>query len=72
MGDHLEIRGPVLLEQGLADGTVFPQFDQALSRELAKNGAKVTYHTWPGASHGGVLISSAKDATAFLTAHFGR
>jgi pimeloyl-ACP methyl ester carboxylesterase len=70
--DHLRIRGPVLLEQGLADGTVFPQFDEALSHELAKNGAKVTYHTWPGASHGGVLISSAKDATAFLTAHFGR
>ena len=70
--DHLKIRGPVLLEQGLADGTVFPQFDEALSHELAKNGAKVTYHTWPGASHGGVLISSAKDATAFLTAHFGR
>lgn len=69
--DHLKIRGPVLLEQGLADGTVFPQFDEALSHELAHNGAKVTYRTWPGASHGGVLISAARDATAFLTAHFG-
>jgi len=70
--DHLKIRGPVLLEQGLADTTVFPQFDEALSHELATNGAKVTYHTWPGAAHGGVLISAAKDATAFLTARFGR
>lgn len=69
--DHLKIRGPVLLEQGLADTTVFPMFDQQLSQELAKNGAKVTYHTYPGASHGGVLIAAAKDATAFLRAHFG-
>jgi pimeloyl-ACP methyl ester carboxylesterase len=70
--DHLKIRGPVLLEQGLADTTVLPQFDDALSHELATNGAKVTYHTWPGASHGGVLISASKDATAFLTAHSAR
>jgi pimeloyl-ACP methyl ester carboxylesterase len=70
--DHLKIRGPVLLEQGLADTTVFPMLDEALSHELANNGAKVTYRTWPGASHGGVLISAAKDATAFLTTHLGR
>jgi pimeloyl-ACP methyl ester carboxylesterase len=70
--DNLKIGGPVLLEQGLADTTVFPSFDQELSQELAKNGAKVAYHTWPGATHGGVLISAAKDATAFLRAHLGR
>jgi pimeloyl-ACP methyl ester carboxylesterase len=69
--DNLKIHGPVLLEQGLADTTVYPQFDQELSQELTKNGAKVTYHTWPGASHGGVLISAAKDATAFVKAHLG-
>jgi fermentation-respiration switch protein FrsA (DUF1100 family) len=70
--DNLEIGGPVLLEQGLADTTVFPMLDQALSQELASNGAKATFHTWPGASHGGVPISAAKDATAFLTGHLGR
>jgi pimeloyl-ACP methyl ester carboxylesterase len=70
--DNLKIRGPVLLEQGLADTTVLPPFDQQLSQELAKNGATVTYRTWPGASHGGVLISAANDATAFLTKHLGR
>lgn len=69
--DNLKIRGSVLLEQGLADTTVFPSFDQSLSKQLASHGAKVTYHTWPGASHGGVLISAAKDATAFLKRHFG-
>jgi hypothetical protein len=70
--DNLKIRGPVLLEQGLADTTVIPALDQQLSQELATNGARVTYHTWPGASHGGVLISAANDATAFLKAHLRR
>jgi pimeloyl-ACP methyl ester carboxylesterase len=69
--DNLKIRGSVLIEQGLADTTVLPPLDQQLSQELAKNGAKVTYHTWPGATHGGVLIAAAKDATAFLKKHFG-
>jgi len=70
--DHLKIRGRVLLEQGLADTTVFPTFDQQLAGELATQGAKVTYHTWPGATHGGVLIAAAKDATAFVRARLGR
>ena len=69
--DNLKIRGPVLLEQGLADTTVIPAFDLSLSQELAKNGAKVTYHTYPGATHGSVLIAAAKDATAFIKKHFG-
>jgi pimeloyl-ACP methyl ester carboxylesterase len=69
--DGLKIKAPVLLEQGLADTTVLPQFDQALSQELAKLGDKVTYHTYPGATHGGVLIAAAKDATAFVKKRFG-
>ena len=69
--DNLRIKGSVLIEQGLADTTVLPPFDQQLSQELAKDGAKVTYHTWPGATHGGVLIAAAKDGTAFLKKRFG-
>lgn len=69
--DNLKIKGSVLIEQGLADTTVLPTFDQQLSQELAKSGAKVTYHTWPGATHGGVLIAAAKDGTAFLKKRFG-
>jgi pimeloyl-ACP methyl ester carboxylesterase len=67
--DSLKIKGPLLIEQGLADTTVIPAFDQQLSQELAKDGAKVTYHTYPGATHGGVLTAAAKDATAFLRKH---
>jgi pimeloyl-ACP methyl ester carboxylesterase len=69
--DNLKLKGSVLIEQGLADTTVLPAFDQELSQQLAKNGAKVAYHTWPGATHGGVLISAAKDATAFLKKQLG-
>jgi pimeloyl-ACP methyl ester carboxylesterase len=70
--DNLRIKGPVLIEQGLADTTVIPSFDQQLSQELAKNGAKVTYHTYAGATHSGVLTAAAKDATAFLRKRLGK
>ena len=70
--DALRIKGSVLLEQGLADTTVFPPFDLGLSQELAKHGARVAYHTYPGATHGSVLIAAAGDATAFLRRVFAR
>lgn len=38
---------------------------------LAGVGDKVTYHTDVGATHGGVPIAAASDATAFLKKHFG-
>jgi pimeloyl-ACP methyl ester carboxylesterase len=70
--DALKIEGSVLIEQGLADTTVIPAFDQALSQELAKNGAKVAYHTYANATHGSVLVAAATDATGFLKQHFGK
>jgi pimeloyl-ACP methyl ester carboxylesterase len=70
--DNLKIKGPVLIEQGLADTTVIPSFDQQLSQELARKGAKVTYHTYAGATHTGVLAAAAKDATAFVRTHLGK
>jgi pimeloyl-ACP methyl ester carboxylesterase len=70
--DNLKIRGPVLLEQGLADATVIPALDQALSQSLAKVGDSVTYHTYRGVTHSGVLVAAADDATQFIKNHFGR
>lgn len=70
--DNLKIKGPVLLEQGLADTTVLPPLDTLLSKSLAKAGDKVTYHTYPGATHATVLIKAALDATGFLKHDFGR
>ena len=68
---NLKIKGPVLLEQGLADMTVFPSFDMQLSQSLAAVGDRVSYHTYRGASHGGVLIAAASDATAFIGSRLG-
>jgi pimeloyl-ACP methyl ester carboxylesterase len=70
--DNLKVKGPVLLEQGLADATVIPAFDQALSQSLAKVGDSVTYHTYPEVTHGGVLAAAATDATGFLRKVSGR
>lgn len=70
--DSLHIKGRVLLEQGLDDTTVFPPFDLGLSVDLAQHGATVTYHTYPGATHGSVIVAAAADATAFLKQVFGR
>ena len=70
--DNLKIKGPVLLEQGLADATVLPPLDQALFGSLTKAGDSVTYHTYPGATHSGVLKAAAADATAFLKKYFRR
>jgi pimeloyl-ACP methyl ester carboxylesterase len=70
--DNLKIKGPVLLEQGLKDATVIPSLDQALSVSLAKVGDSVAYHTYPNATHSGVLKAAAADATAFLKKHFRR
>ncbi len=67
--DKLRIRAPILLEQGSADATVPAARDQALSQSLAKAGDSVTYHVYAGATHSGVLIAAAKDATRFLRRH---
>jgi len=54
----------VLIEQGLADTTVLPPLDQQLSQEAGQERAKVTYHTWPGATHGGSADRGRQGRTA--------
>jgi pimeloyl-ACP methyl ester carboxylesterase len=63
--ETLRIRGPVRIEQGKADTTVFPQFTDQLVAELK---AKVTYKTYAGVDHRGVVTSPkvAADATKFI------
>jgi pimeloyl-ACP methyl ester carboxylesterase len=64
---HLKIRTPLLIEQGAADTTVFPQFTDTLATELKANGAKqFTYTKVPGATHGGIVVAAAKDATTWI------
>jgi fermentation-respiration switch protein FrsA (DUF1100 family) len=68
--ENLSIKTPVLIEQGLADTTVFPQYTTELDQAYAQKGVPVTYHTYPGVTHGGIVVSAAADATTWLTARF--
>jgi pimeloyl-ACP methyl ester carboxylesterase len=69
---ELKIGAPVLLEQGSSDTTVLPPFTAALTKSLAGVGDTVTEHTYPGATHGTVLIAAQADQAAFLRRRFGR
>ncbi len=68
MNPALRIRVPVLMLQGLADTTVFPNFTNDLDKELVAKGDAVTYKTYPGVTHGGIVQAANADATAFLKA----
>jgi pimeloyl-ACP methyl ester carboxylesterase len=67
-----KIAGPVLIEQGKADTTVFPNFTDQLSGELKGRGVKVTYKTYNGVDHRGAVTSKApaNDATKWIATLF--
>jgi pimeloyl-ACP methyl ester carboxylesterase len=62
--EQLKIAGPVLIEQGTADTTVFPNFTADLNTELKANGVKVTYKTYDGVDHGGAVTAKAPSSVA--------
>jgi pimeloyl-ACP methyl ester carboxylesterase len=64
--EHLAIKTPVRIEQGEADATVFRLFTDQLVGDYTHAGTKVTYVTYPGVSHGGVVDTAAKDATNYI------
>ena len=64
--EHLRMRTPVRIEQGLADQTVFPAFTQQLVDEYKANNVKVTYKTYDGVSHGAIVSAGAADAASFI------
>ncbi len=59
-------KAPILLAQGLADTTVFPQFTTALNGELVANGDSVDYQTFPGVGHGEIPIVAEDQVMAFF------
>jgi pimeloyl-ACP methyl ester carboxylesterase len=67
--EHLRIRTPVLVEQGEDDGTVFPFTTKALVDEYKQRGNRVTYTTYPGVDHGGIVVNGAGESLKFLKAH---
>jgi pimeloyl-ACP methyl ester carboxylesterase len=66
--EELRIKTPVLVEQGEADTTVFPAFTEQLDQQYVKDGVRVTYKTYPGVNHGGVVTAAAADAAAWIKA----
>ena len=64
--ENLRIKTPVLIAQGANDTTVLPSFTDALDRELRAKGAKVTYKTYAGVEHAGIVNVADKDAKAYI------
>jgi pimeloyl-ACP methyl ester carboxylesterase len=64
---HLKITTPLLIEQGAADTTVLPTFTEQLRDSYKKLGNPLTYTSYPGVTHGGVVDAAAKDSTRFLS-----
>jgi dienelactone hydrolase len=69
--EHLKLKSSVRVEQGTSDTTVFPTFTQQLIDEYKKNGVPVTYKTYEGVNHGGVVTAAAADATAYIKQRLG-
>jgi pimeloyl-ACP methyl ester carboxylesterase len=64
--DELRIRTPIRIEQGAADTTVLPAFTEQLRDEYKQRGNPLTYTSYKGVTHGGVVDAAAKNATKFL------
>ena len=60
------------VQQGTADTTVFKLFTDPLVDEYRKRGNPVTYKTYEGVDHGGVVTDarSVRDASAYIRARF--
>lgn len=64
--ENLTLKTPILVEQGLADGTVYPSFTGQLVDELKANGATVDFNTFEGVDHGGIVSAGQADALAWM------
>jgi acetyl esterase/lipase len=66
--ETLRIRGPVRIEQGLDDTTVFPDFTRSLSRDL-----RAELRTYRGVDHVSVVTGrrAADDGTRFIRGRLG-
>ncbi len=66
----LHLAQPTLVLQGLGDVTVPPAYTDASVAAMCQGGNGVDYHTYPGVSHGGVMVSGAADARRWMAARF--
>jgi pimeloyl-ACP methyl ester carboxylesterase len=64
--EALKIRTPLRVDQGDADTTVFKVFTDQLVSEYRAKDMKVTYATYPGTDHAGVMTAAAKATTKWI------
>jgi len=64
--EDLIIKVPVLIGQGRADTTVIPSLTDQTVDELKSHGVKVTYKTYEGVNHTGVVEAARKDTDKFI------
>jgi pimeloyl-ACP methyl ester carboxylesterase len=65
--EDLSIKTPVRVEQGTSDTTVLPGFTDSLVTEYQQHKVPVTYKTYAGIDHGGVVSGApAADATKWI------
>ena len=60
------------IEQGAADPVVFPALTDQLAHGFASRGLPVTYKSYAGVDHFGLVRAAAADATAYLEHRLGR
>ena len=68
MNPLVKTSAPILIPQGESDTTVFPFYTNKLKDELIADGDQVTYKTYPGINHVGVVTAGEADALAFFQA----
>ena len=66
MNPVVRSRAPIQIEQGEADTTVFKIYTDQLKDELLAAGNHLTYRTYPGVNHVGVVSTGEADALAFF------
>jgi fermentation-respiration switch protein FrsA (DUF1100 family) len=66
MNPLVRSNAPMQIEQGEADTTVFKTFTDQLKDELVNAGNQLTYKTYPGVDHVGVVSAGDADALAFF------
>jgi pimeloyl-ACP methyl ester carboxylesterase len=66
MNPAVRTAAPILIPQGEADTTVFPVYTGQLKDQLVGLGDNVTYKTYPGVNHVGVVTAGEADALAFF------
>ena len=69
---RLRIASPALILQGTADDTVLPAWTDGVVRALCKNGNKLRYLVYPGATHETIVTRAATDIRTWIDARFAR